>query len=112
MPMPYRRPQRDPVTAVFLCLARINGNGAALRKLVGVAHEIEQRLPQPHLIAMQPPDRSIATDCDLVGILRRQRLDGLDHIVDQRSEREIFELQLHPSSLDLGQVEDVIYEGE
>jgi hypothetical protein len=29
---------------------------------------------------MQCPDGIIATDRDLVGILRRQRLDGLDHI--------------------------------
>jgi len=37
----------DPIAAVFPRLARVNGNGAALRKLVGVAHEVEQRLPQP-----------------------------------------------------------------
>src|SRR5262249_32637434 len=36
---------RNPIAAVFLSMPRVNGNGAALRKFVGVAHEIEQRLP-------------------------------------------------------------------
>src|SRR6516165_2618298 len=49
----------DPIAAIFLPLPRINGNCAALRKLVGVAHEVEQRLPEPHLVSMQPPDRGI-----------------------------------------------------
>ena len=41
-------------------------------------------------------------------MLRGQRLDGLDHVGDQRREREIFELQLHPPRLDLGEIENVI----
>ena len=49
---------------------------------------------------------------DLVAVLRRQRLDGLDHVVDQRRKRERFEMKLHPPGLDLGQVEDVVDQGE
>jgi hypothetical protein len=84
----------------------------ALRELVGVAHEIEQRLPQPHLVGMQRADRTVAANRDLVGILRRQRFDGLDHVVDERRKREIFELQLHPAGFDLREVEDVVYQSE
>jgi hypothetical protein len=52
----------DTITTVFLSMARIDGNRSALRKLVGIAHEIEQRLPEPHRIRMQRSDRAIAVD--------------------------------------------------
>jgi hypothetical protein len=42
----------------------------------------KQRLPQPYLVRMQRSDRAIAFNRDLVGILRRQRFDGLDHVGD------------------------------
>src|SRR6516165_4901561 len=87
----------DPIAGAFLSMPRINGYGAALRKLIRIAHEVEQRLPQPHLIGMQPADRSIATDREAVLVLCRQRLDGFDHAFDEGREREIFELQFHAS---------------
>src|SRR6516164_2932686 len=93
-------------------MPRINGYGAALRKLIRIAHEVEQRLPQPHLIGMQPADRSIATDREAVLVLCRQRLDGFDHAFDEGREREIFELQFHASGLDLREVENVIDESK
>jgi len=37
---------------------------------------------------MQRPDCSVAIDGDLIGILRRQRLDGLDHVGDQWRKRK------------------------
>src|SRR3984893_14901730 len=83
----------DPIAAVFLSMPCINGYRSTLRKLVRIAHEIEQGLPQPHLISMQHADRGFTTDRHPVVILRRQRLDGPDHAVDERREREIFELQ-------------------
>jgi hypothetical protein len=49
---------------------------------------------------------------DPVAVLRRQRFDGLDHVGDQRREREGFRLQFHPPGLDLGEVEDVVDQGE
>jgi hypothetical protein len=73
---------RDPVAASFLPLPRVDGDGAVVGELVGVAHEVQQRLPQSHLVGMQRPDRSVTFDRDLVGILRRQRFDGLDDVVD------------------------------
>ena len=106
MPMPVS------ATAMVLPPPRMNRDGAALRELVGIAHEIEQRLPQPHRVGMQRPDRPIAEDHELIAILRRQRLDCLDHALDERRKREIFELQLHPTGLDLGEVEDVVDQSE
>ena len=76
--------ERDPVAAVLLSLVSGDGDGALFGELVGVAHEVEQRLPQPHLVGMHRPDRGVAMDRDLVAVLRRQRLDGLDDVVDQR----------------------------
>src|SRR3984893_15502345 len=106
MPMPVS------ATAMVLPPPRMNRDGAALRELIRIAHEIEQRLPQPHRVGMQRPDRPIAEDHELVAILRRQRLDCLDHALDERRKREIFELQLHPTGLDLGEVEDVVDQSE
>ena len=81
---------------------------AALRKLIRIAHEIEQRLPQTHLVCMKRSDRGIATDRDPVLVFRRQRLDGLDDIVDQRRKAESIKMKLHPPRLDLGEVENVV----
>ena len=35
-------------------------------------------------------------------------LDGFGHIIDQRHQRERFEVKLHTPGLDLGEVEDVV----
>jgi hypothetical protein len=86
----------QPIAAVLLFFARIDGDGAAVGELVSVAQEIQQRLPQPHLVGMQRPDRSVTMDRDLVGVLCGQRFDGLDNIVDQRRKSEGFEMKLHP----------------
>src|SRR5262245_45288206 len=61
----------DPVAAVLRSLPSDDGDGALLSELVGVAHEVQQRLPQPHLVGMHHPDRGVAMDRDLVAILRR-----------------------------------------
>ncbi len=57
-------------------------------ELVGVAYEVQQRLPQPHLVGMHRPDRSVAMDRELVAVLCRQRFDCLDDLVDQRWQSE------------------------
>jgi hypothetical protein len=57
-------------------------------------------------------DRSVATDRHPVLVLRRSRLDSFDHIIDGRREREDFELQLCPTSLDLGEVENIVHESK
>ena len=57
-------------------------------ELVGVAYEVQQRLPQPHLVGMHRPDRSVAMDRQLVAVLCRQRFDCLDDLVDQRWQSE------------------------
>ena len=95
-----------------LPLSRIDGDRAPLGELVGVAHEVEQRLPQPHRVGMQRPDRSLAMDREPVSVLCCQRLNGFGDAFDEGREREIFELQLHAPSLDFGEVEDVVDQGE
>ena len=85
MPMPVSATaMRDPVAAVLLLLPRVNGDGAVVGELVGVAQQVQQRLPQAHLVGVQRPDRSVTLNRDLVAVLRRQRFDGLDDVVDQR----------------------------
>ena len=55
---------------------------------------------------------SVAMDRDLVTVLRCQRLDRLDDIVDQRPQSKRVEVELHPPRFDLGQVENVVDQGE
>ena len=102
----------DPIVAVFLPMPRINADRAALREFIRVAHEVEKSLPQPHGVSVQRPDCAIATDRHAVLVLGRKRLNGLDHAVDERRKREIFQLQLHAASLDLGEIEDVVDQRE
>ena len=52
----------NPVAAVLLSLPCVNADGAALCELVGVAHEVQQRLAQPHLVGMHRPYRAVAMD--------------------------------------------------
>jgi hypothetical protein len=73
-----------------------NGHRALFGEFVGVAHEIQQRLAQPHLVGMHHPDGGVAMNRHLVAVLRRQRLDGLDDLVDQRRQRESLQIELHP----------------
>src|SRR6202048_2954989 len=108
MPMPVSA-TGDPIAAVFLPMPRINGYRSTLRKLVRIAHEVQQRLAQSHLVRMHRSYRGVATDRHPVLVLRCQRLDRLDHVVDERREREVFELELHEPGLDLGEVEDIVY---
>src|ERR1700738_5708154 len=61
---------------------------------------------------MQRLDRGIAADRDPVLVLRRQRLDSLDDAFDERGERKVFELQLHPPGFDLGEVKDIVDESK
>src|SRR5207244_1385170 len=43
---------------------------------------------------------------------RAHRLDGLGHVLDHGHQRERFEMKLHAPRLDLGEVEDVVDQGE
>jgi hypothetical protein len=81
------------IYCVIARLPRINGNRSTLRKLICVAHEIKQRLPQPHLVGMHRPDLAVAMDRKLIAVLGCQRFDGLDHVGDQWRKREGFDLQ-------------------
>ena len=58
------------------------------------------------------PRSGVAIDDDPIAVLRRHRLDRLGHVLDQRRQRERFEMKLHPPGLDLGEVEDVVDQRE
>jgi DNA-binding transcriptional LysR family regulator len=61
--------ENDPVAAVLLLLVSGNREGALFGELVAVAHEVQQRLAQPHLVGVNHPDRSVAINCELVAVL-------------------------------------------
>src|ERR1700730_17860297 len=61
---------------------------------------------------MDHPERSVAIDRDLVAILCRQWFDSLDDLVDQRRQSKGVQIKLHPPGLELGEVEDVVDQGE
>ena len=65
-----------------------------------------------HLVGKHGPYRSVALDSDLVPIFRCQRFDRLDDAVDQWSKSEGIEMKLHPPGLDLGEIENIIDQGE
>src|SRR6202048_5433000 len=56
--------------------------------------------------------RGVAMDCEMVPVLRRQWFDCLDDAVDQWCKSEGFRLKLHPSGFDLGEIKNVIDQGE
>jgi hypothetical protein len=53
---------RDLVAVVLLLLPRVDGDGAVVGELVGVARQIQQCLPQAHLIGMQRLDCIVTID--------------------------------------------------
>src|ERR1700730_12428828 len=107
-----RHRQRDPIVAALLSLNGIDRDGAAFRELVGIAHEVQQRLAQPHRVGVHRSYCGVAMDRDLVPVLRRQRFDRLDNALDQWRKSKGFEIKLHPPGLDLGQVKDIVDQGE
>jgi hypothetical protein len=102
----------DPVATFLFPLPRVDGDSAVVSEFVGIAQQVQKRLPKTHLIRIQGSDRSVTIHRDLVSILCRQWFDGLNHAGDQRCEREGLELQLHATSFDLRQVEEVVDQGE
>ena len=61
---------------------------------------------------MHHPDFGTAIHHDPVGVPRRKRLDGVNDVVDHRCNREGLEVELHPPGLDLGEIENVVDQGE
>ena len=85
---------------------------ATLRELVGVAHEIEQRLADARLVGMHVADVRRAMDDDFVAVLGCHRPDRRNHVVHQRADREALDVQVHSAGFDLREVEDVVDELE
>jgi hypothetical protein len=62
--------------AILISLVSGDGDGALFSELVGVAHEVQQRLTQPHLVGMHHADGAVAMNRDPVTVLRRCRNPG------------------------------------
>ena len=107
-----RHGHRDHVAAIEPLWLRRNGHGAFLGELVGVAGEVEKRLPESGLIGVHGAEVRRAIDHDLVGVLRGHRLYRLGDVLNHRRQRERFEVKLHATRLDLRQVEDIVDQRE
>ena len=83
-------------------------DAAGFRELDGVAGEIEQHLPQPRGIADDALRQAfVDVGGDLQALRLRARTEQLDHVLDQRAERERLGLELDAAGLDLGKVENL-----
>ena len=77
-------------------------------KLVGIAGEIEQRLAHARGVGEHGADVGGAVHHQLIAGFFGQRLYGLDDIVHQRRQQEIFRVQFHFPGFDLGQIKNVV----
>ena len=61
MPIPVSATACVTQSRPFSCpWSSVDGDGAVLGELVGVAHQVEQRLPQAGLVGMQRPDGQLS----------------------------------------------------
>src|SRR5262245_53570087 len=102
----------DPLATLELLRPRSDGDGTVFRELVGIARQVEQRLTEPRLVGVDRAEIRRAINHHAIGVLRRHRLDRLGYVLDCRHEQERFEVKLHSPRLDLGQIEDVVDQGE
>ena len=91
----------------------VEPNLAALGELHGVVDQVGQDLPETQRIAEQmfrDRRRDVRQELEalVVGLLRRQRRDRADHVVQP----EVRGLDIEPAGLDLRKVEDVVDHGE
>ena len=115
MPIPVSRTEHlsctfSPVRSIEL---DVEPNLAALGELHGVVDQVGQDLPETQRIAEQmfrDPWRDVRQELEalVVGLLRRQRRDRADHLVQP----EVRGLDIEPAGLDLRKVEDVVDHGE
>ena len=61
-----------------------------------------------NLIGIHGADVVRAIHDDLVSVLARDSLDGVNDVADQSRNRETFEDEVHFSGLDLGQIENIV----
>ena len=86
---------------------------AAQGELDGVAHQVDEHLPQPARIAAQLPRhvlQDVAGEVETLGL----RLLGqqFDRAFDGRLQIEVEFLEVQLAGLDLGEVEDVVDDGQ
>jgi len=81
-------------------------------ELGGVRQQVEQRLAQPRQVGVHGPRIVRHLQHQRIAVLGDQRAHRVDHVGEQGLHREGFEAQLHLAGLDLGQVQDVVDQGQ
>jgi hypothetical protein len=77
----------DPVSAEVVRLAcHRDPDSAPLGELAGVAGEVEERLAEPRRIGPDHASVGGTLHVDLVPVLRRERPDRREHVLDQGNE--------------------------
>src|SRR5262245_43243253 len=74
----------DQVAGIELFRLRGDRHVAVLSELVGIARQVEQRLPEPGLVGMHRAEVRWAISDYAIAILRRHRLNCLADVVDHR----------------------------
>ncbi len=91
----------------------LEGNFAAVGELDGVADEVEDDLAQALVVADEAGGEIVVDDVDEVEVLlARLRGKEVDRLLDAGAQVEGIFVELEPASLDLGEVEDVVDDGE
>ena len=88
-------------------------DAAGFGELDGIADQVEQHLAQAGGVADDAVRGCVVDergDFDALGMgARRQQLD---HVLDQRAQRERLDVEIEPARLDLGKIEDVLDQAE
>ena len=74
---------REPIAAIEPLRLRGNGDVAVFGKLVGIARQVQHRLPESDLVSMESAEIWSAIDHDPIAIFRCHGLDGLSYVIDQ-----------------------------
>src|SRR5262249_38761489 len=87
-----------------------DGNGTFRGELYRVAQQVHEDLPHFVLICGQQWEASVDLLHETDALALYRRLKRVETHIDQRRELKTDRMDLHPSSLDLGEVEDIVDE--
>ena len=104
-------PDDDPVPARACLPLDFQAHLSVVGELGRVAEEVEEDLAHAGHVGAHGAD-VLQADLEHVGVLLDQGLDGGPDLVDEVADLEALEEQLHFARLDLGEVEDVVDEGQ
>ena len=101
---------RDP-TRVRISCCRASARTVTVPRsvnLLALLSRLSSALSNPRLVGLHGSNVRLAIVTTTVVVLGRERLDGLDDIVNQRCDRESLDVDFHLASFDLGQIENVV----